>query len=111
MTYGRREAICAFSVASGVLYLVGFLAVWLPMNTAKSEFFECTSGRNPQSDNSYSRRSSMPISVGHFWSVSPSSLLKTCEGSPSTLPPFSAPRIAVHQPFFANESVSRAPST
>src|SRR5215475_12554037 len=51
----------------------------------------------------------MPISVGHCRSTSPSSVVKTWQGRFSTFPPFSAPRIAVHQPFLANASVSRAP--
>ena len=48
----------------------------------------------------------MPISVGHFRSGSPSSLVKMWAGSPSTLPPPSAPRMAVHQPYLAKASVS-----
>ena len=58
---------------------------------------------------SASRRSVMPISVGHLRSWSPSSLVKMKAGRPSTLPPPSAPRMAVQKPYLAKASVSLVP--
>src|SRR5690606_19917979 len=48
---------------------------------------------------SASRRSLMPISVGHVMSTPPSSVGKVCVGNPSTAPPASMPRIREHQPY------------
>src|SRR5881275_2188963 len=59
----------------------------------------------PQSANSFSRRSVIPISVGHFMSTPPSSVGKECTGRPSTMPPDSAPRMRAHQPYILNERV------
>src|SRR5207244_3086761 len=78
---------------------------WSPMNTAKSRFLLCKSGRRPRLDSSYSRRSEMAISVGHFMATSPSSVGKVCTGSPSTLPPPSTPRVRAIQPYLPTASV------
>ena len=43
--------------------------------------------------------------------TSPSSVRKLWAGRPSTRPPPSTPRIEAHQPYFANELVSRAAKT
>ena len=73
------------------------------MNAAKSEFFLCTSGMKPFLASSASRRSAMAISVGHFISTPPSSVGNVWQGSPSTAPPDSMPRIREHQPYILNE--------
>ena len=78
------------------------------MNTAKSRFLLCKSGRKPRLDSSNSRRSEMAISVGHFMATSPSSVGKVCTGSPSTLPPPSTPRVRAIQPYLPTASVMRA---
>ena len=70
-------------------------------------FLQWTSGMKPRSESSFSRRSVMAISVGHFSATSPSSVLKVCAGRPATRPPPSTPRIAAHQWCLANDSVSR----
>ena len=73
------------------------------MNAAKSEFFLWMSGMKPALASSASRRSLMPISVGHVMSTPPSSVGKVCVGSPSTAPPDSMPRMREHQPYSLNE--------
>src|SRR5262245_27012917 len=97
----------ALAVAPSRSYLTGFCVDWAPMKAAKSLPLQWMSGRKPRSDSSFSRRSVMPISVGHFMATSPSSVGNVCTGSPSTLPPPSTPRVLAIQPYFENASVIR----
>src|SRR5438046_7899538 len=71
---------------------------WTLKNAAFAVPLQCTKGTNPWSAISFSRRSVMGVSLGHFIATSPSSVLKECTGSPSTSPPLSTPRIVAHQP-------------
>src|ERR1017187_9023154 len=64
---------------------------------------------NPRSASSFSRRSVMGDSVGHFKATSPPSVVKLGVGSPPPNPPPSTPRMAAHQPYSANAPVSFAP--
>src|SRR5688572_22243207 len=93
----------AFAVASGSVYWDGFCNDCAPMKAAMSVFLRWISGMKPQSASSFSRRSLIAISVGHFMSTPPSSLGKVCTGRPSTAPPDSTPRIDEHQPYILNE--------
>src|SRR6478752_7903563 len=73
------------------------------MKAAKSVFFLWISGMKPLLASSASRRSLMPISVGHVMSTPPSSVGKVCVGKPSTAPPASMPRMREHQPYILYE--------
>jgi hypothetical protein len=69
------------------------------MKAAMSEFLRWSSGISPRSASSFSRRSSMAISVGHFMATPPSSVGKVWTGRLVTAPPDSTPRMRVHQPY------------
>ena len=99
--YGSCAEIRAFAVAEGVSYTFGFCADCTLKKAALSVPFWCTSGTKPRSASSFSRRSVIGVSVGHFMATSPESVRKLCTGSPSTRPPLSTPRMLAHQPYLA----------
>ena len=108
--YGSWAEMRAFAVAESVWYFFGFCVDCTLKNAAFAVPLQCTSGTNPWSASSFSRRSVIGVSLGHFIATSPSSVLKECTGSPSTSPPLSTPRIVAHQPYVANALVMRTPS-
>src|SRR5215207_10217518 len=108
--YGNCAEMRALAVAAGVSYTFGFWALWTLKNAALGVPLQCTSGAKPRSASSFSRRSVIGTSVGHFMAISPESVRKLWTGSPSTRPPPSTPRIVAHQPYFANACVTRAPN-
>src|SRR5712691_8711222 len=108
--YGSWAEMRAFAVAASVWYFFGFCEDCTLKNAAFAVPLQCTSGTNPRSASSFSRRSEIGVSVGHFMATSPDSVLKLCTGRPSTSPPLSTPRMVAHQPYVANALVIRAPS-
>ena len=88
-------------------YVFGFCADWTLKKAALSVPLQCTSGTKPRSASSFSRRSEIGVSVGHFMAMSPDSVLKLWTGRPSTSPPLSTPRIVAHHPKRANDCVIR----
>src|SRR5215208_255847 len=108
--YGSCAEMRALADAEGASYTFGFCADCTLKKQAFGVFFWCTSGTNPRSASSFSRRSVIGASVGHFIAMSPDSVLKLWMGSPSTSPPDSTPRIVAHHPYNANAFVTRAPS-
>src|SRR5438067_13164045 len=96
----------ALALAASFEYLRAFCADCAPKKAAYEVFLQCTSEMKPRSDNSFSRRSVIASSVGHFNAISPSSVLKVWVGRFSTRPPPSTPRIAAHQPYSSKARVS-----
>jgi hypothetical protein len=104
--YGSWAERRALAVAWGVSYAFGF---WADCTLKKAAFgvpFWWTSGAKPRSASSFSRRSVIGVSVGHFMASSPASVRKLCTGRPSTRPPLSTPRMEAHQPYMANACVT-----
>src|SRR5450830_2177918 len=99
----------ALALAASVLYLRLFCADCAPKKAAYDVFLQCTSEMKPRSDSSFSRRSVIATSAGHFSATSPSSVLKVWVGRLSTRPPPSTPRMAAHQPNSPKALVSRTP--
>src|SRR6185295_17678578 len=108
--YGSCADSRALAVADGVSYTFAFCADCTEKKAAFGVPLQCTSGAKPRSASSFSRRSVIGVSVGHFISTSPESVRKLCTGRPSTSPPLSTPRIVAHQPYLLNACVTRAPS-
>src|SRR5215216_1522092 len=108
--YGSCAEMRALAVAESLWYCLGSCADCTLKNAALSVFFWWTSGTKPRSASSFSRRSVMGTSVGHFMATSPESVLKLCTGRPSTSPPLSTPRMQAHQLYWAKALVTRAPS-
>src|SRR4051794_6593865 len=107
--YGSWAEILALAVAASLSDTLGFCADWTLKKAAFGGPLQCTRGAKPRSASSFSRRSVMGTSVGHFMATSPESVRKLCTGSPSTRPPLSTPRIQAHQPYCAKALVTRAP--
>src|SRR5688572_31486406 len=108
--YGSCAEMRAFAVAESLSYTFGFCDDCTLKNAAFGVPLQCTSGTKPRSASSFSRRSVIGVSVGHFIATSPASVRKLCTGSPSTSPPLSTPRMVAHQPYLLNAWVTRAPN-
>src|SRR5437762_11923757 len=83
----------ALAVAASVWYFFGFWVDCTLKNAAFAVPLQCTRGANPRSASSFSRRSVIGVSVGHFIATSPESVLNEWTGRPSTSPPLSTLRI------------------
>ena len=80
---------------------------WALKNAAESAPLQWTSGTNPRSDSSFSRRSVMAISVGLFSATSPSSVRKVWKAAPRPgRPP--RPRGWLHTTVVPGERVGQA---
>src|SRR5436305_13477225 len=105
--YGNMPEMRELALASLVLYILGLFVDCPPKKAAWSVPLRCRMEINPRTFNSFSRRSVMAISVGHFKAMSPSSVLKVWAGKPATSAPPSTPRRAAHHLYNANALLTR----